>query len=58
MQNRDLGLELKVSVGPKPHLWFLYVKQLLLDRNNKSLWVPDMTCHFVQAQQRAEHQNY
>ena len=40
-KTETLGLELKVSVGPKPHLWFLYVKQRLLDRNNKSLWIPD-----------------
>ena len=52
-KTETLGLELKVSVGPKPHLWFLYVKQRFLDRNNKSLWVPDMTCHLVHVQQRA-----
>ena len=28
---------------------FLHSKQRLLDPNNKSLWVPDMTCRFVQA---------
>ena len=38
-----LGLELQVSVGPRPNLWFLSEKQRLLDQNNKSLWVPDMT---------------
>ena len=31
-----------------PHLWFLHAKQRLLDPNNKSLWVPDITCRFVQ----------
>ena len=48
-----LGLELQVSVGPKPHLWFLLAKKCLLDQNNKSLWVPDMACHFLLVQQRA-----
>ena len=27
-------------------------KQRLLDQNYKSLWVPDLTCHFVHAKQR------
>ena len=48
-----LGLELQVSVGPRPHLWFLHAKQRLLDQNNKSLCFPDMTCHFVHVQERA-----
>ena len=48
-----LGLELQVSVGPTLHLWFLHAKQRLLDQNDKSLWVQDMTCCFVQVQQRA-----
>ena len=43
-KTETVWLELKVSLGPKLHLWFLYVKQRLLDQNNKSLWVPDMTC--------------
>ena len=46
------GQELQVSVGPRPHLWFLHAKQRLLDQNHKSLWVPDMTCRFVHVQQR------
>ena len=58
MQNSALGLELQVSVGPRPHQWFLPPKQRLLDQNNKSLWVPDMTCRYVHVQQRAYHQNY
>ena len=33
----------------RPHLWFLYAKQRLLDQNNKSLWVPDLTCDFLHA---------
>ena len=38
--------ELLVSMGPSPHLWFLDAKQWLFDQNNKSLWFPDITCHF------------
>ena len=48
-----LWLELKVSLDPKPHLRFLYVKQPLLEQNNKSPWVPDMTCGFEHVQQCA-----
>ena len=47
-----------VSMGPNPYLWFLHAKQRLLDQNNKSLWVPDLTCRFVHALQRNYHQNY
>ena len=47
------GLELQSSVGQRPHLLFLHAKLRLLDLNNKSLWVPDMTCHFVHVQQCA-----
>ena len=49
----SLGLELQVSVGPRPHLRFLHAKQRLLDQKKESLWVSDMTCHFVHVQQRA-----
>ena len=48
-----LGLELQISVGPRPHMWFLHAKQRHQDQNNKSLWVPGMTCHFVHVQERA-----
>ena len=48
-----LGLEIQVSEGQRPHLWFLHAKQRLLDQSNKSLWVPDMTCRLVHVQQRA-----
>ena len=48
-----LGLELQVSVGPRPHLRFLLAKHRLLDQNNKSLCFPDMTCHFVHIEGRA-----
>ena len=47
-----LASELLVSMGPSPDLWFLDAKQRLLDPNNKSLRVPDITCHFVHVQQR------
>ena len=46
-----LASELLVSMSPNRHLWFLHSKQRLLDQNYKSLWVPDMTCHFVHAKQ-------
>ena len=41
-----------VSMDPSTHLLFLHAKQRLLDPNNKSLWVPDITCRFVHAIQR------
>ena len=47
-----LASELLVSMGPSPHLWFLHSKQRLLEPNNKSLWVPDVTCRSVQAIRR------
>ena len=47
-----LGPELHVSMGPSPHLWFLAAQQRLLEQNNKSVWVPDITCRFVHAKQR------
>ena len=39
--------EILVSMAPSPHLWIFQVKQRLLDKNYKSLWVPDLTCRFV-----------
>ena len=47
-----LASELLVSMGPSPHVCFLHAKQRLLDRNNKSLRVPDKTCHFVHGKQQ------
>ena len=47
------GPEYKFSIGTRLHLSFLHAKQRLLDQNNKSLWVPDMTYRFVHVQQRA-----
>ena len=49
----QLAHESLVSMCPSPHLWFLHAKQRLKEQNNKSLWVPDMTCRFVHVQQRA-----
>ena len=40
-------------MGPSTRVWFLDTKQRILDRNNKSLCVPDMTCRFVHVQLRA-----
>ena len=42
-----LASEILVSMSPISHVWFLDAKQRLLDRNNKSLWVPDITCRCV-----------
>ena len=53
MQTATLALEVLVSIVPCPHLRFLQAKQRLLDQNNKSLWVPDLTCDFLFAKQRA-----
>ena len=47
-----LASEILVSMGPSPHLSFLDAKHRLLDQNNKSLWIPDITCRFVHAKQR------
>ena len=46
-----LASESQVSMGPSPHVWLLDAKQRLLDRNNKSLWVPGITCRFVPGKQ-------
>ena len=51
-KTETLGPELQVSEGPRPYLWFFHAKQLLLEQNNKSIWVPHMTFHFVHAKQR------
>ena len=40
------GAELKVSMCPSSHLWFLHTQQRILDQNFKSLWVPDLICGF------------
>ena len=48
----SLASELLVSIGLCRHLWFFHAKQRLLDQNNNSLWVSDITCRFVHAKQR------
>ena len=50
-----LASESLVSMGPSPLVWFLDAKQRLMDRNNKSLWVPDITSRFVLVKQRDLH---
>ena len=52
-----LASESLVSMGPSPHVWFLDATQRLMDRNNKSLWVPDVTCRFVLVKLRDLHEN-
>ena len=47
-----LASELLVSLGSSPHLWCLHAKQLLLDQNYRSLWVPDFAWRFVHVKQR------
>ena len=42
-----LASELLVFMVPSPLVWFLDAKQRLLDRINKFLWVPGITCRFV-----------
>ena len=51
------GPEFQVSMGPSPHLRFLHAKQRVLAQNYKSLWVPDLTCPFVQSKRPDLHQN-
>ena len=53
-----LAPELLVSMRPSPHLWVLDANQRLLDQNNKSLWVPDITCRFVHEKLPDLHLNY
>ena len=53
-----LASELPVSMSPLPHLWILNAKQRLLVQNYNSLWVTDLTCHFVHAKHCQWQQNY
>ena len=48
----SFGPELQVSMVPSTHLWFFDAKRRLFDHNNKSLRVPDITCHCVHAKLR------
>ena len=52
-KSATLALELQGSVVRIPHLLFLHANFRLMNQDNKSLWVPDMTCHFVNVQQLA-----
>ena len=58
MHKSVIDSELLVSIGSSPHLLLLAANQRHLNQNNKSRWVPDITCRFVHAIQRDEHQNY
>ena len=51
-KTETLRPELQVSVGPRPHLFFLHSKQRLYHKNCKSLLVPVIICRFVLAKQR------
>ena len=46
-----LSSESLVSMGPSLHVWLLDAKQRLFDLNNKSVWVPNITCRFVPGKQ-------
>ena len=52
LQNSVPSFRITSLYGSQSSSVFLHSKQRLLDPNNKSLWVPDITCRFVQAIQR------
>ena len=52
MKNRVPSIRITIPYGSILDLWFLLAKQRLLDEIDKSLWVPDFTCRFVNAKQR------
>ena len=57
MQNSVPSIRITSPYGSQPS-WVVYAyKTATLDRNNKSLWVPDITCRFVYANRRDLHQN-
>ena len=58
MQNSVPSIKITSLCGSQPLSVVFACKQRLLDQNNKSLWVPDLTCDFLHAKQRALHQNY
>ena len=49
LQNSVPSFRITSLYGSQSSSVFLHSKQRLLDPNNKSLWVPDITCRFVQA---------
>ena len=53
----NLGPELQVSTGLRPHQWFFAFKTATLQQNCKSLCVPALICGFVHSQQRHYDQN-
>ena len=52
LQNSVPSFRITSLYGSQYSSVFLHSKQRLLDPNNISLWVPDITCRFVQAIQR------
>ena len=52
LQNSVPNFRITSLYGSQSSSVFLHSKRRLLDPNNKSLWVPDITCRFVQAIQR------
>ena len=53
MQNSVPSIKIASLCGSQPLSVVYACKQRLLDQNNKSLWVPDFTCNFLHAKQRA-----
>ena len=46
LKTAHFGPEFQVSICPSPHLWFLHLKQRILDQNFNSLRVPTLICGF------------
>ena len=57
MQYSVISTKITCLSGSQPLSAVLDAKQQLMDRNNKTLWDPDVTCHFVLAKRRDLHQN-
>ena len=57
LQNSDVRTRLTSLYGSKTSSVVLDANQRRLDRDNKSLWVPDLTCRSVQAKPCDLHQN-
>ena len=56
MQNSVITTWITGVYGSQPSSVFFACQTAPLDQNNKSLWVPDLTCPFVHAKQRYLHQ--
>ena len=52
MQNSDLGPELQVSMGPRPHLWLFAFKRATLAPELQVSMDPSPHLWFLQAKQR------